>query len=830
MSLIVSFPGSSTQDIYSVGGKGYNLCLLADAGFPVPSGFVITAEAYRKWIEGIKWLEKDVAALPLLDQAALQKSCDRLIKKLSKEPLLPELVTRVNESLLALGAKNSVAVRSSSTFEDLGYAAFAGQHDTFLNCSGSKMVLEKIRSCWSSLWGARAVLYRHSLGVAQLEAAMAVVVQLQVQSEISGVAFSLHPVTGSGKVVCIDANFGLGESVVSGEEPVDHFEVEKTTGKIITQTIAQKTHQVISAVSGVQHQSIPDHLQNSPALNMEQLSAVRALAVKSERHFGWPQDIEWAWADGKLQLLQSRSITRIPAQWTRDESAERFPQPSTPLSWDYMFEAFQRSLKWSLPRLGFPAFEGEWFQRQGWYVYGNQNVVNVLTSFSPLSAKTLADLELEVPRLREYYSWILEFPNLWMQNLDTYLLQLGILSAVNLDLLNTQEIYAHLQKLLAAASDYFEPNIAISMSHGLLYKSLYHAIVLAVGRERAAALIDHLLSGLETKTSEVNQQMHKLASLLRKDKQLLEQLRLSGGETLIKSESLFQNSIFYPEFLAFIKLHGHRELFMDYYYPTWSDVPWAPLDLIAAMAEATGDNDTAVRSREGRISFHQARSEIMTLLPDGLKFFFDELIRLTRVFTALDDLEHYQTTRLNPLARNAALVLGRKLVEGGIIAVPEHVFFFSKQELEDCVGGKNILQADILAVRFQEFSKALQSEPPWSFGEDDNAVVSDKALKGLPGSPGQVEAPCFVVKGVADFARFPKGAILIARTTNPTWTPLFYLASAVVTESGGPLSHGAVTAREMGLPAVMGVRGITKLRSGQYVRVNGKMGTVEILD
>jgi pyruvate,water dikinase len=210
------------------------------------------------------------------------------------------------------------------------------------------------------------------------------------------------------------------------------------------------------------------------------------------------------------------------------------------------------------------------------------------------------------------------------------------------------------------------------------------------------------------------------------------------------------------------------------------------------------------------------------------------LIRLARTYTSLDDLEHYQTTRLNPACRRAIVALGQRLQEQGILDCAEDVFFLRKSELEQAITAVDGSQRETYRRKAGETKKAYEESgrqpPPWSLAEPAaTATETEQVLRGLPGSPGRVTGPCFLVRTPDDFARFPQGAVLVAPTTNPAWTPLFYSASGLITESGGPLSHGAVTAREMRLPAVMSVRGVMgRLREGQSVTVDGTQGVVRL--
>lgn len=251
------------------------------------------------------------------------------------------------------------------------------------------------------------------------------------------------------------------------------------------------------------------------------------------------------------------------------------------------------------------------------------------------------------------------------------------------------------------------------------------------------------------------------------------------------------------------------------------------------------EESPAEKQRELKICSQRAELELFAKVPEDLHFFFHELLRLARVYTSLDDLEHYQTTRLTPVLRRGLRKLGEGLVSQGVIEEPMNVFFAHQEQLEAALTAGTIESLTKLAGQVQEQKKAYPIDrdrsPDWVLGESgrttETSDTDGDVLTGMAGSPGVAEGPVFIVLKPDDFAKFPKDAILVARTTTPTWTPLFYSASVVITESGGPLSHGAVTAREMGIPAVMSVREcLTRLANGLRVRVNGSTGKVEILE
>ena len=346
-----------------VGGKGNNLLVLSAAGFPVPPGFVVTAAAYDGFLESVGWLEPELAAFDYERPDRLRDQCADLRARLSKIGLPPAVDHAIRAGVARLdgGADGAFAVRSSSTFEDLAQAAFAGQHDTYLNIRGADRIPERVRDCFVSLWEDRAVLYRHHQGFRQRDARMAVVVQRQIECEIAGVGFSVNPISGRVDRMLLNANFGLGESVVSGQCEVDQFELDKETLQIAERSIGHKQQMVVPCRDGVEERAVPADLSDAPCLNDEQVATVGKLLKHVESHYGWPQDIEWGLQEGRLYLLQSRPVTTLEARWTRDDSAERFPIAMTPLCWDFMRVAFGRSLPHSFNLMGLPPVRGDWF-------------------------------------------------------------------------------------------------------------------------------------------------------------------------------------------------------------------------------------------------------------------------------------------------------------------------------------------------------------------------------------------------------------------------------------------------------------------------------------
>ncbi len=828
---VLAFTDASATEVAISGGKGASLARAAQH-LPVPPGVVVSSAAYRAFIAPLHAPLRALLADAALDHTA--KSA-RIQALLLQRPLPAGLADELHAALAAADLLDApLAVRSSGTLEDLPGAAFAGQHDTVLGVRGMDAVLAAIGRCCASLWNAHVLPYRERMGLDHLDAAMAVVVQKMVQvgaTESAGVAFSIDPVRGALDQVLINAAFGLGESVVGGEEPVDEYRLHRDGFEEVASSIADKPHALVTAAAGgTTRVTLPAAQASAPALDAAQRRAVAQLALAAEAHFGFPQDIEWGWQEGHLYLLQSRAVTRIPARWTRDESAERFPNPVTPLTWDLCEAGFHASLNYSFKLMGLPPFGEKWFAMHDYHIYGNQNAVQLYSGRTPTRALAdIASIRAALPAIAEQYAWVQELPLRWMRDLDTYLIGIGALLREPLDDLPLPALWDYVLRINELGTRYFLPNIAISLTQRTLYAALLQMLKLALPDDEAQTVFDRLLAVTDTKTGQVNAELWELSRLLRHEAVLHARLREADSSVVVAE--LARHPDFSSAFDAFLARHGHRELDFDAYHPTWSEAPQVVLDQIRLLAERA-DEDRADHERSQKIAQAAMDHAVLSRAPEDLRYLVHEVIRLARVYTALDDLEHYQTTRLHLPFRRGLKAIGTRLHAAGVLDDPMDVYFVPLAVLDTALRSGQLAPIAAAAAQHKAgYLHACAQTPPWVHGEEESAPCSDDGLlSGLAGSPGIVEGSVFVVRGPDDFAHFPRQAILVARTTNPSWTPLFYHASGVITESGGPLSHGAVTARELGLPAVMAVRhALQLLENGQRVRLDGRRGTVQLL-
>ncbi len=834
MNIVIGFDDPHADSIDTSGGKGASLARAA-RDLPVPDGVIVSSAAYRRFMQP---LAASVSAV--LDECGddVAAAARRVRDLVLSTPLPDDVGSRLEAALDSRGMLHArVAVRSSGTLEDLPGAAFAGQHDTFLGLRGIDAVCDAVRKCYASLWNAHVMLYRQRLGLDHQGAAMAVVVQAMVDvqaDEAAGVAFSIDPVRGDLAQVLVNAAFGLGETVVAGESPVDEYRLPRDGRGTGDEVIAHKPQALVVRGDGVASVELDPAHAARPALDAGQRREVAQLALAAEHHFGFPQDIEWAFHEGRLHLLQSRPVTRIPARWTRDESAERFPNPITPLTWDLCEAGFHASLNYSFRLMGLPPFGEKWFAMHDYNIYGNQNAVELYSGRLPLKMLKDADsIRAALPQIARQFSWVQELPVTWMRDLDTYLIGIGALMHEPLDDKSLPELWDYVLRINALGADYFLPNIAISLTQRTLYAGLQQMLRLALPPDRAQAVFDALLAQTDTKTGQINAELWRLSRHLLQEPALHQALRDSGGHAAV--QALPGHPAFEREFSAFLQRHGHRELDFDAYQPTWCEAPHVVLDQLKLMAERS-DEDHASLDNARKMEQASVEHAVLAQTPEELRYLVQEVIRLARAYTALDDLEHYQTTRLTPPLRRGLRAIGERLVAAGALESPMDVFFVPFADMDAALNGADGVstgQLGEVARRHKAgYQAALEGTPEWVKGEANPVpAAGDTVLEGLAGSPGTTEGAAFVVRSPEDFPRFPAGAILVARTTNPAWTALFYQAAGVVTESGGPLSHGAVTARELGIPAVMSVRdAMQRIENGQRVRVDGRNGTVELLD
>jgi rifampicin phosphotransferase len=811
-------------DVAIAGGKGANLGELIGAGFPVPDGFVVTTAAYDRCVNHNDLGETIARAL------GTEWSHGAAIRGAFEGASIPPEVERSILAAYDQIGQCPVAVRSSATAEDLPEAAFAGQQDTFLNIIGEQPVLNAVRCCWASLWTDRAIAYRERRKIDQLTVKLAVVVQRLIGAEVAGVMFTANPVTGVRNEISIGASPGLGEAVVSGLVTPDHFALRRRWwGWRIVERRAGQREVIIQALAG----GGTEHITGSapaegPVLPDRALRQLARLGAAAQRHFGSPQDVEWAWADDKLFILQARPITALPDPPPKAKMAHRLiannfvemlPIRPYPLDLDTWLSALGSAveplfallgLDWSLSGLfdekdGIVLRYSARLPRLTWKtLLAPARLVRLILRYNPIHWQSDTLLAETIARTRELESRDLGAIS-WEQLLAV------VEAAKEIAFFSGGEIRRR-----------YLPRAAFSVAR-------LRILLLLLGQ---AHQFGSLLSGADNKTLEMNRALEQLARSVRADPNLAGIFAAHSAEALWSAlEEQPAGRTFLVEFAAFLDCYGHRETVISTaLQPTWKDAPAVALGIIKSFSvypPPLPAGEPAWKVVRDKVLQHP----LLRFAP--LRSVFLEILAEARTLLQIREDTHFYTTLCLPVFRRTSLEFGKRLVSARILDVPEDVFHLKLTELERVVGQLPLpvdlaeeLRAAVL--RRKEARARLQDIPlvdPRLF--PPSTLGGDVLLSGMSGSPGVAAGPARIVRNSSEFDRLVPGDVLVAPYTNPSWTPLFQRAAAVIVDSGSPASHAAIVAREYGIPAVMGTaNGTRRLVDGQQVRVDADHGLV----
>ena len=871
-----------------VGGKGANLGELTRAGLPVPSGFCITTEAYRQIAE-----RADVTAL--LAALAGETGSERLaeIAQAIRERLLKvsfpgELVEAVRAAYTSLGhgLPIPVAVRSSATAEDLPFASFAGQQDTYLNIVGEEALLDAVRRCWASLWTERAVSYRVSNQVDSYSVSLSVVVQRMIDVAVAGVLFTANPLTGRRRQAVIDASPGLGEAVVSGAVNPDHFVVNTVSEEIVERRLGDK-RVLIQAVPGGGTQRIEHEGQSEHAcLTDKQVVALTRLGTQVEAHYHTPQDMEWAIdSAGKLWLTQARPITTLyplPATAPQSDDVLRVYfslnvpqgvyQPFTPMG----IAAFRLFVSGVVRLAGFDPGPKETgpgiLVEAGMRLFidltvGLRNpigrrLIGFLLPFA--EARVSAPLQaLEAdPRLRVRPSGRWSFvrraiPFVARIHVPRYLFQ-AILrpDAARQRVLGLRQQVQKLLTVPAEASSLERLDLIENVGEHHLFRTVATmAPVLATGF-LSSGLAGKLLGNLATAderqtvmrglpnnpTTEMDLALWGIAQKIATDQEaatfLLEQSldHVAEGYRQHALPSVIQDNL-----ANFLQTYGHRGVAeIDMGLPRWSDDPTYILGVLVNYLRLKDANLAPdIQFRRGT---QQANAMVRELTRRAMKrnwlrgWLVNVCLRRTRALVGMREMPKFYLVWILARMRELMRPIAEELVNTDRIEQRDDLYFLSFAEVRTALEGTD-MRSLVHARRTtyeQEMHRRSIPRILLSDGTEPTVIAAEgddsNALHGTPASAGSVTARARVIRDPVG-AHLEPGEILVAPSTDPGWTPLFLTAGGLVMEMGGSISHGAVVAREYGIPAVVGVAGATeRIQNGQMLRVDGSTGKIVLLE
>jgi pyruvate,water dikinase len=861
-SYVLSLHEIDETQIELVGGKGAHLGELSRIeGIRVPAGFCVTTDAFRRIVEDAPWIDDQLDVLSRLnpdDREAIRTRSAEIRRTVEGIVIPDDVAAAITGAVGRLDERAAYAVRSSATAEDLPAASFAGQQDTYLNVVGPAAILQHVSRCWASLFTERAVTYRLRNGFDHRKAHMAVVVQQMVFPQAAGVLFTAHPVTSNRKVASVEATFGLGEAVVSGLVTADVYSVRD--GDIVAKAIATKPRAIHAAPGGgTREQPIEPAQQGQPALTDAQVVQLVRLGRRIERHFGCPQDIEWCLVDGGFQIVQSRSITTlfpIPEVDDRDNHVyvsvghqQMMTDPMKPLGLSF----------WQLttPR---PMAEA-----------GGRLFVDVTQILaSPASrAGLLEALGRSDPLIGDALQTVLDRGDFVPSLPDAgpvWTLAGGDAVPIETDPTIVTELIAHNEASVAALKREIRKHSGPSLLD----------FILADIQELRRILFDPqshrvFMTAMDA-TWWLNEQLQEWLG----EKNAADTLTQSVPHNITSEMGLALLDVAdvirpYPDVVAFLHdirdegfpdelatLEGGREArdaiqaFLDKYgmrcvgeiditRPRWSERLSTVVPLILANVKNFEPGAGARRFEQGRQEAWTKEQELLErlrALPDGERKAEEtkQMIDRVRMFIGYREYPKYGMVSRYFVYKQALLDEAERLVQADVIGDKEDIFFLTLEELGDVVR-TNQADEELLRRRKEAFTSYEALTPPRVLTSDGECLAGayrrddfpSGALVGLPVSAGTVEGRARVILDMAD-ADLEPGDILVTVHTDPSWSPLFVAVTGLVTEVGGLMTHGAVIAREYGLPAVVGVEHATQLiEDGQRIRVNGTDGYIEIL-
>lgn len=867
---VVSFQEIDKTQLLLVGGKGLNLGELSKIqGIQVPEGFCVTTEAYQKA------LEQNEAFHALLDQLTLLKVEDRdqiseisrKIRQIIMEVEIPfDVVKAVAHYLSQFGEEHAYAVRSSATAEDLPHASFAGQQDTYLNIIGKDVILRHISKCWASLFTDRAVIYRIQNGFDHSQVYLSVIIQRMIFPQASGILFTADPITSNRKLLSIDASFGLGEALVSGLVSADCYKVQED--KIVDKMIATKKLAIYGRKEGgTKTQQIDPDQQKTQTLTEQQILQLARIGREIEAYFDYPQDIEWCLVDDTFYIVQSRPITTLYPIPEADDQENHV----------YVSVSHQQMMTDPMKPLGLSFFlltTNAPMRKAGGRLF--VDVSHMLAS--PVSRKMLLDaMGQHDPLMKDALIAIIErgdfiksIPN-DKQDQSSGKTNKSVSSADSqAQIENDPTIVSDLIKSSQTSIEELKQNIQMKSGSDLL------DFILEDIQQLKKILFDPKSLGVIMATMDasswINEKMNKWLG----EKNVADTLSQSVPNNITSEMGLALLDVAdairpYPEVIDYlqhvkddnfldelVKFDGGQEIRdaiydylskygmrctgeIDISKTRWSEKPTTLIPMILSNIKNFEPNASKRKFEQGRrvaLKKEQELLDRLKQLPDGEQKAKEtkRMIDLIRNFSGFREYPKYGMINRYFVYKQALMKEAEQLADANVIREKEDIYYLTFEELREVVR-TNKQDYQIISKRKDEYKLYEKLTPPRVITSDGEIIVGKfkrenlpaKAIIGLPVSAGVIEGRARVILKMED-ANLEDGDILVTVFTDPSWTPLFVSIKGLVTEVGGLMTHGAVIAREYGLPAVVGVENATKLiKDGQRIRVNGTDGYIEIL-
>ncbi|CQR55981.1 phosphoenolpyruvate synthase [Paenibacillus riograndensis] len=864
-SLVLGFQEMDKTQLWLVGGKGLHLGELSKIqGIQVPEGFCVTTAGYQKAIEQNETyhaLLDQLTRLKVEDRAQIGE-ISRQIRQIITEAEIPsDVVKAVAQYLSLFGEKYAYAVRSSATAEDLPHASFAGQQDTYLNIIGKDAILQHISKCWASLFTERAVIYRMQNGFDHRQVYLSVVIQKMVFPQASGIVFTADPMTSNRKLLSIDASFGLGEALVSGLVSADCYKVREE--EIVEKRIAAKKLAIFGRQEGgTETRQLDPGQQTAQTLTDGEILELARIGRQIEAYFGQPQDIEWCLADGTFYIVQSRPITTLyPIPEADDQEnhvyvsvghQQMMTDPIKPLGLSFyllMTPALMRKAGGRLfldvaPMLASPA--------------GRETILNTLGRSDLLIKDALMTL-IERGDFVKSVPDDQPAPDTIRSNPDP-LAQFHNDPAIVSDLIkHSQALIGQLKQNIQTKSgpalfDFIREDLQQLMKFLTDPQSL--SAIMAVmnasrwinenmnewlGEKNAADTLSQ--SVRDNVTSEMGLELMDVADVIRPYPEVIDYLQYVKADNFLDELHKFDGGQETRDAIyAFLQKYGmHCTGEIDITRTRWSEKPSMLVPMILGNIRNFEPHAGGLKFEHGRqeaMAKEQELLERLKGLPDGETKAKEtkRMIDIVRNFSGYREYPKYAWMNHYFIYKQALLKEAARLVQAGVIHEKEDIYHLSFEELHEAVRTHK-LDYQIISKRKEEYKLYDKLTPPRVITSDGEIIAGEYkrenlpagAIVGLAVSSGVIEGRARVIVNM-EAADLEEGDILVTTFTDPSWTPLFVSIKGLVTEVGGLMTHGAVIAREYGLPAVVGVENATRLiADGQRIRVNGTEGYIEIL-
>jgi pyruvate,water dikinase len=857
---VLGFEEIDGSQVALVGGKGANLGEVARLdGIVVPRGFCVTTDAFRRIVASELAIDDGLdrlAQLDLADRDGIRTRAAELRRTIEAAAIPDDLAAAITAAVAQLGEHGAYAVRSSATVEDLPSASFAGQQDTFLNVLGPAAILEHVSRCWASLFTERAIVYRLRNGIDHRRVRMAVVVQQMVIPQASGVLFTADPVSGNRTIESVDASFGLGEALVSGLVNPDVFKVRDD--EIVQKTVASKRLAVEALPGGgTQQFEIDSARQEQPALTDRQVVELARLGRRIEAHFGRPQDIEWCLVDDGFQVVQSRPITTLfPIPTAADDA----PHVYVSVGHQQMMTDPMRPLGISFWQLTAAA---------PMHSAGGRLFVDVSHHLaSPTNRESLVDgFEKSDPLTGDALHTLVERDFIPLVPDDGPVPRfLAPPDPLEADPAIVDELIATNRASVAALRSTIESRSGSALidtirrdipeMKRILFEPRSHQVFM-LAMEAAGWLNEHVEEWLGEKnvadtltqsvpnnvTSEMGLALLDVADAIRPHPDVIAFLRrVDNDDFLDELTTLDGGPQAQAAFRSYLGRYGMRCVGeIDITRPRWGEQPTVLVSVILANVENFEVGEAGRRFEQGRREAEAKEREVLERLrasPDGhvRADQTKQMIDRVRTFIGYREYPKYGMVSRYFVYKQALLGEAERLVRAGVLRESEDLFFLAFHEIEDVVRTRQV-DNELIRERKNAFASYHALTPPRVLTSEGEVVAGSYrrtnapagALVGLPVSAGTIEGRARVIVDIEQ-ADLQAGDILVTEFTDPSWSPLFVTVAGLVTEVGGLMTHGAVIAREYGLPAVVGVEHATRLiPEGRMIRVHGTEGYVELL-